>query len=92
MIGFMTLALHIPQATSLKEKRHVIKSLLDGVRARFNVSAAELGDLDFHQRATLGFAAVANDAAHVHRMLEAVRLAVESRPEVVVCEVSVEML
>jgi uncharacterized protein YlxP (DUF503 family) len=88
----MTLELHIPQSRSLKDKRHVIKSLVEGVRSKFNVSIAELDDLDAHQRATLGVACVANDAAHVHRVLEAVRAAVESRPEAVLCNVSVEML
>ena len=92
MIGFMTLDLHIPQSRSLKDKRHVVKSLVDGVRARFNVSIAELDALDLHQRATLGVACVANDAAHVHRVLEAVRSAIESRPDAVVCSVSIEML
>ncbi|NLH98386.1 MAG: DUF503 family protein [Chthonomonadales bacterium] len=88
----MTLSLHIPQSRSLKDKRHVIKSILEGVRGRYNVSAAELDDLDSHQQATLGFAVVANDAAFAHKVLEAVRATVESRPEVVLCEVSVEML
>lgn len=88
----MTLELHIPQARSLKDKRHVVKSIVDGVRVRFNVSVAELDHLDAHQRSTLGVACVANDSAHVHRVLEAVRAAVESRPEVVLCNVSVEML
>ncbi len=88
----MTLDLHIPQARSLKDKRHVVKSMVDGIRAKFNVSIAELDHLDLHQRATLGVACVSNDAAHVHRVLEAVRAAIESRPEVVVCSVAVEML
>jgi uncharacterized protein YlxP (DUF503 family) len=92
VIGFMTLVLRIPQARSLKDKRHVVKSAIEGVRVRFNVSIAELDDLDAIQRATIGVACVANDAAHVHRVLEAVRAAIESRPEIVLCEVSVEML
>lgn len=92
MIGFMTLVLHIPQAQSLKDKRHVVKSLVDGVRRRFNVSIAELDHLDAHQQATLGVACVANDQAHVHRVLEGVRAAIESRSEAIVCDVSVEML
>ncbi len=88
----MTLELHIPQARSLKDKRHVVKSIVDGVRAKFNVSIAELDNLDLHQSATLGVACVANDSAHVHRVLEAVRSAIESMPEAVVCNVAVEML
>lgn len=92
MIGFMTLVLHIPQARSLKDKRHVVKGLVDAVRRKFNVSIAELEDLDAHQQATLGVACVANDQAHVHRVLEGVRAAIESHGEAILCDVSIEML
>ena len=92
MIGFMTLVLHIPQARSLKEKRQVLKSMMDIIHRKFNVSIAEIEDQDLHQRATLGVACVANEQAHVHRVLEAVRATVESNPEAVLCDVAVEML
>ena len=92
MIGFMTVTLHIPQARSLKDKRQVVKSLVDTVRRKFNVSVAEIEDMDLHQRATLGIACVSNDQAHAHRVLEAVREAIEGNAEAIVCEVAMEML
>jgi uncharacterized protein YlxP (DUF503 family) len=42
MIAFLTLELHIEAAQSLKDKRQVVRSLKDRLRARFNVAAAEL--------------------------------------------------
>lgn len=92
MIGFMVLVLHIPQARSLKDKRHVLKSLIDTVHRRFNVSIAEIEDQDLHQRATLGVACVANDQAHAHRVLESVRSMVEATTDAILCDVTVEML
>jgi uncharacterized protein YlxP (DUF503 family) len=46
--------LHIEYAQSLKEKRMVVKSLRDKLRHRFEISAAEVGLQDMHQRARLG--------------------------------------
>lgn len=60
-VAVARITLSIPEAGSLKSKRHVVHKVLDKVKARFNVSAAEVADLDLWQRATLGVAAVANE-------------------------------
>jgi uncharacterized protein len=62
-VAVARVTLSIPEAGSLKSKRHVVHKVLDKVKVRFNVSAAEVADLDLWQRATLGFAAVANEHA-----------------------------
>ena len=62
-VAVARVTLSIPEAGSLKSKRHVVHKVLDKVKARFNVSAAEVADLDLWQQATLGFAAVANEHA-----------------------------
>ncbi len=68
-IGICTLHLRILEARSLKEKRRVIKSLKDRVRNKFNVSIAEVGNLDKWQWATLGVVCVSNDARFTNSML-----------------------
>ncbi|MBI5545929.1 MAG: DUF503 domain-containing protein [Deltaproteobacteria bacterium] len=60
-VAVARITLSIPEAGSLKSKRHVVHKVLDKVKARFNVSAAEVADLDLWQRATLGIASVANE-------------------------------
>jgi len=69
-VGVLQVELAIDSANSLKDKRQVVKSVLDRLRATFNVSAAEVDDLDLHRRAVLGFAAVSNDAKHVRGLLQ----------------------
>jgi uncharacterized protein YlxP (DUF503 family) len=54
--------IRIPDSHSLKDRRQVVRSLLDGARRRFSVSAAEVGGQDTWQRATLGFAVVASES------------------------------
>jgi uncharacterized protein YlxP (DUF503 family) len=74
--------LHLPACHSLKEKRAVIKPILEGCRRRYAVAAAEVGAQDKWQRAELGMAAVAATPTHVADVLEAVERFVWSFPEV----------
>lgn len=62
-IAVAKVSLSIPDSGSLKSKRHVVHKVLDKVKARFNVSIAEVEDNDLWQKATLGIAAVANEHA-----------------------------
>jgi len=59
-LGRITLYLR-EKPQSLKEKRRVVKSLKDRVRARFNVSISEVDNQDLRHRATLGIALVCSD-------------------------------
>jgi uncharacterized protein len=74
--------LHVPTARSLKEKRMVVKSILDGCRHRFRVAAAEVGFHDQWQRAELGFAMVASSERHALEMADEVERFVWSRPDI----------
>ncbi|MFL5290206.1 MAG: DUF503 domain-containing protein [Myxococcales bacterium] len=71
-MGVLRLALVIRSARSLKDKRHALKRILDRVRARYNVSIAEVGDNDIWQRALVGVTAVANDRSFVNEVLDKV--------------------
>lgn len=78
----MEVDLRIEHARSLKDKRRVIKGLLEGARRRFGVSAAEVGGQDTWQRAVLGFAVVASTAHQAAEVLDSVDDFVWSLPEV----------
>jgi uncharacterized protein len=53
-VAFLTLELHIEAAQSLKDKRQVVRSVKDRLRASFNVSVAELDPGSLWNRATIG--------------------------------------
>lgn len=78
----MEVDLHLPACRSLKDKRQVIRPILDGSRRRFQVAAAEVGVQDRWQRARLGFAYVSGDGRHLHEVLAKVEGFVASFPEV----------
>jgi uncharacterized protein YlxP (DUF503 family) len=56
--------LRIPACGSLKEKRHVVKTLTNGIRSTFNVSVAEVDHHDLWQRTAIAVAAVAGEQYH----------------------------
>ncbi|HEX4135759.1 MAG TPA: DUF503 domain-containing protein [Bryobacteraceae bacterium] len=71
-IGVLTLELRIEHAHSLKEKRHVVKGLKDRLRNKFNVSVAEIDDMDLHNSAVMAVAAVSSSRPFAEKVLQAV--------------------
>ncbi|PWH18570.1 MAG: DUF503 domain-containing protein [Ardenticatenia bacterium] len=69
VIGVCTLELSLPAATSLKDKRQVIKSLMARLRNEFNISVAEVGAQDQKQWAVVGVACVSSDRDYAHGLL-----------------------
>jgi hypothetical protein len=55
---------------SLKEKRRIVKSLVEKSRSRFNVSVAEVADQDLYQKASIGIAVIGNDGRVLNSLLD----------------------
>ena len=70
VVGVLRLTLYIHGASSLKDKRQVLRKVVDRLRSRFNVSVAEVGDQDIWQKAVVGITAVANDHSFVNEVLD----------------------
>lgn len=79
--------LHLPYSHSLKEKRRPLKSILEKLRNRFNVAAAEVGYQDLHQRAVVGVAFVASDGGQLAKEVQAVREFIYNNPDFQVLEI-----
>jgi uncharacterized protein len=77
-IGIARVVLHLPDSGSLKSKRQVVSGLLRRVRQEFQVSAAEVGELDQWQLAELAVATVSGDGRHADEVLAAVLRYIES--------------
>lgn len=92
VIGICRLDLHLPENGSLKGKRKVIKSIIDRVRDKFNVSIGEVDGHDLWQRAQLGIAAVGNDRRVVNSALDKIAGFVESMGLAEVLEIKIEII
>ena len=68
-IGLLTLEIHIPDARSLKDKRQVLRSLKDRLRAHFNVAVAELEHQELWQRSLVGVVSISGDGKHLEESL-----------------------
>ena len=80
VVGFAIAEIHIPHARSLKEKRKIVKSLVDRIWSRYRVSISETDFHDLHQRARLGVALVTGDRKRAEGLLEKVRSVFDSDP------------
>ncbi|MFQ5459959.1 MAG: DUF503 domain-containing protein [Anaerolineae bacterium] len=93
VVGLATLTLVVPDATSLKDKRRVVRSVTSRLRARHNVAVAEVGSQGTRQTIALGLACVSNDAGHAHAVLEkAVHFVGRQRIDAELADYSIEML
>ncbi len=77
-VGTLRISVRLHGNQSLKEKRKVVKSLIEKTRHRFNVSVAEVADQDLHQRATIGVAVVSGDARVLNSLLDRIMSFMES--------------
>jgi uncharacterized protein YlxP (DUF503 family) len=84
--------IHLPDVGSLKGKRHALKGLKERVRARYEVSVAEVDHHDLWQRATLALACVSNDARHANEVVSKAMDFIEEHVEGRVIDTSVEIL
>ena len=68
-IAFLTIELRIEGAHSLKDKRQVVRSLKDRLRAGFNVAVAELDSTDLWQRATIGVVSLSDSRDYLEGLM-----------------------
>ncbi len=71
-VGVVTLELRLENSHSLKDKRHVVQSLKERLRHKFNVAVAEIEFQDLWQRAAVAAVTVASDRVHAEKVLQSV--------------------
>jgi len=72
LVGVMTVTLHLQSIGSLKEKRHIVKSVIGRLQSRFNVSVSEVDHQDSKIAAVLGMAVVSNERNFVQQQLDGI--------------------
>ena len=77
-VGIVRIELHLPGASSLKDKRQVVRSRKERIRQRVPAAVAEVDHQDLWQRASLGVTVVSGERGHVDEMLQSVRRLVDA--------------
>lgn len=91
-VGVLRLSFHVPQARSLKDKRRTVLKFRDRVRAKFDVSIAEVAAQDKLQRAVFGVSVVSPDAAVCDSVLEHVARFAETQEDAVLIDRETEVV
>lgn len=92
-IGSLSIELFLPHSHSLKEKRSVVKSVLNRLRNEFNISIAEVGQQDRWQIAQIGVVCVSSDGSYAEGQLNAViEWIYEHRPDLQINYADIEIL
>lgn len=92
VVGVLRVTLLLHESHSLKDKRQVLKSAVEKVKNRFNVSVAETGENELWQRAELGVAAVGNDGAFVNSVMDKVMNFIEGMHTFEVVDTDIELI
>lgn len=92
VIGACRILLSIDDAFTLKDKRHIVKSLIERLRSRYNASVAEVDLNDMWKNAVIGIACLSNDAKHVDQMMADMINFVENDGRAVVEDYSTEKI
>lgn len=79
LVGVSVCELHLPGARSLKQKRRVVKSVVDRLHRRFRVSIAETAHHDLHQRTEISIAVVGTSERDIVRLMAALRDAIDGQ-------------
>lgn len=92
IVGTCKIYLRASWVCSLKEKRSTVKRILERVKNKFNVSAAEIEDNDIHKSIVIGFACVTNSESHANSIIDNVINFIELISEAEIEDVVIEIL
>ncbi len=84
--------LRLYSPNSLKEKRRILKSLIERLKNRFNISIAEVADNDLWQVAVIGMAAVAKDSVFANEVMNKVVDFIDNFDSVEIINIDMEMI
>jgi len=91
-VALLVVRLRLPSRT-LKEKRTIVKSVVERLRNRYNASVAEVGDLDTPGLATIGAAVLSNESRHADEQAQEIAGAIEGwRLDAQVLDIEIELI
>ncbi len=90
-VSICRLELYLPGVKSLKEKRQIVKSIVNKVKNR-NISIAETGENDLHQKAMLGFTLVSNSRDRAEETTRAILDFIEDNYSVEIVNAEMEIV
>lgn len=91
IIGSCKIYLEAEWVFSLKDKRMIVKSLVEKIRRKFNVSVAEVENNDIHKSIVIGIACVTNETSHADSIINNVINFIENNTDAVIVDIITEI-
>lgn len=92
VIGVCKIVLALDDVFSLKEKRHIVKSMVERLRSRFNASVSEVDMQDIWKNAVIGISCVSNDSAVADSIMAGMINFVENDGRAILVDYSTEII
>jgi uncharacterized protein len=80
--GVLRTDLRISSSKSLKDKRSVVRKMIEKIRNSYHVSANEVGDHDLHGNSVLGISLTSSDSVEVEKVLQQILRMIDENPEI----------
>ncbi len=91
VVGLLRIELFLPAASSLKDKRQIVKSIIGKVESKYNVSISEVGNHELWQRVTIGIAHVSEKGEQTMKVLDHIDRYIENLDKAIVSERQISM-
>jgi len=92
IVGSCSLKLMIYESNSLKDKRHVLRSIIDRLKSRFNISIAEIDLNNNWQTSIIGFACVSNNTNYLNKIISKIIEFIDNDSRVEILDYNIEIL
>ncbi|MBU3093697.1 DUF503 domain-containing protein [Clostridium sp. CF011] len=89
-ILFMTVTLRASWSHSLKEKRMVVKSIVQKLKNKFNISVSEVAEQDIHQTIVIGIVGICGTSSQLDSTMEHIITFIESNTDAEIIDIQKE--
>ena len=91
-VGILHIDILVSDSSSLKDKRRILRRLKDRIKNKFNISVAEVDNMNKWQKTSLGIAVVSSDRKHVSSYLDGIVGFIENENRLMVLDYATEIL
>jgi uncharacterized protein YlxP (DUF503 family) len=92
IVGIIKLSFYIEDVFSLKDKRQIIKSIIERTKSKFKISIAEVGQNDIWNNSQIGISVVSNKKDIVDKSLDSIINFIEFDGRVEIIDIEREII
>ena len=91
-IGAGIIKINIPYSKSLKDKRKVVKSIINSLQSKYNISISEVNSQDNKTIGEIGFSMVSSDKKYINSLFEKILSYINENYDIVVMNEDYEIM